>query len=437
MMNLRLITQTTNTITLGWDKVVAPGGFRFSSELGGPPTYTRDPDRVQVKFAKGSAWYKVEAFQAIEAGTWPLQQPFAALPVAPAPYDVPLGKRVTDYASLKAEIALGTPTITLAPGIYDGPNYLTPKAGQYIISEVLLGAEVRCGIEIRNPGVIIRGIKGKYTKNSIMLQNCGIHIWDKGYNWNIADCEFRGTDDVSAGVYAYLEGSAQRLVIGQFHNYGFRLAPFGSTSTYLPAYPALVEDVYAEDCVWRTNPCGSNGTAEVPIWIGMRSTVRRVHAHQNPSYASGGSGSKPNYGGLAGGVWTGTNCDASRFDDVTVSGALLFGVYNEHFSRNCIWTKFYCAPSVTIGWHVEWADPAWGGVPGAVNTMLDNYLIEASCIGVNLDEGSANIAIKNGEFKGQAWAAINDYKTVGCTYPADVVVMKSHYYDAPCAGPGS
>ena len=360
----------------------------------------------------------------------------AALPISPQPYTVPIGVQVSSYAALKTEINKGTPVIVLAPGIYDGAM-LTPVANQLLISETLLGAELRCGIEIHNPGIILQGIKFKWSDPTKLLQNTGIHCWGSGNGWSVLDCELRGSDTISAGLYAYLEGTAKRLRIGQFHNFGLRIAAWGQPGyTYIPTNPAVVEDVYAEDCVWKNNPNGSNGNAEVPIFIGMRTNAKRIHAHQNLGYAS-------DKGGLAGGIETATNCDASFLEDVTVTGELVFGIYLEHFNRFCIWKRVYLGPTTEVGFHCEWADPDWDSIPGAKKVVLEDSVIESSCIGVNLDEGTEEVTVRNTIFQGQQWCCINNFKGVNNVFPNNVYkgsappLRTTHYYDSPCAGPGS
>lgn len=70
-MNLRLVSETSTTITLGWDPVPGAIGYRFSSEKHARLAHTWDPARASVRFAKGSSWYKVEALEVKDTGTYP------------------------------------------------------------------------------------------------------------------------------------------------------------------------------------------------------------------------------------------------------------------------------------------------------------------------------------------------------------------------------
>lgn len=71
MLALRLVLETATTVTLGWDPVPGAVGYRFTSEKQAKPSHTWDPSRSSVRFAKGSAWYRVEPLLAPDRGEWP------------------------------------------------------------------------------------------------------------------------------------------------------------------------------------------------------------------------------------------------------------------------------------------------------------------------------------------------------------------------------
>ena len=83
MITLRKISEDASTITLGWDKVEGADGFRFTAEKQPKPSHTWNGDRTSVRFAKGSAWYRVEAMNVQDQGEWPLQATQPAPPVGP------------------------------------------------------------------------------------------------------------------------------------------------------------------------------------------------------------------------------------------------------------------------------------------------------------------------------------------------------------------
>ena len=70
VLALSLVSQTPTTLTLGWTPPQGVTAYRFSSEKQLKATNTNDPSRTDVKFAKGSAWYKVEALSVLAEGTY-------------------------------------------------------------------------------------------------------------------------------------------------------------------------------------------------------------------------------------------------------------------------------------------------------------------------------------------------------------------------------
>jgi hypothetical protein len=69
-LTLTKTAEDAGTITLSWTPV-AGVGYRFTSEQQVKPSHTWDPTRKSVKFAKGSAWYRVEALSVKEYGEYP------------------------------------------------------------------------------------------------------------------------------------------------------------------------------------------------------------------------------------------------------------------------------------------------------------------------------------------------------------------------------
>lgn len=74
-MELRKTAETATTITFGWDPVAGASGYRFTAEKQAKPSHTWDPTRSSVRFAKGSAWYRVEALKVGDTGEWPTVAP--------------------------------------------------------------------------------------------------------------------------------------------------------------------------------------------------------------------------------------------------------------------------------------------------------------------------------------------------------------------------
>lgn len=74
-LTLRVLAETEQTITLGWDPVPGCVGYRFSREGHEKFSHTWDPARSSVRFAKGSEWYRVEALGVGESGQYPPAAP--------------------------------------------------------------------------------------------------------------------------------------------------------------------------------------------------------------------------------------------------------------------------------------------------------------------------------------------------------------------------
>lgn len=106
-MNLRLVSQDDNTLTLGWDPVPGATGYRFTStEFPGKHPHTWDPSRNTVKFHKGpeDTVYTVEAVDVVSSGTYPPAAP-------PPPPPPPTGKENLTEAQFQALVKAGA-TIT-------------------------------------------------------------------------------------------------------------------------------------------------------------------------------------------------------------------------------------------------------------------------------------------------------------------------------------
>lgn len=75
-MQLRKVSETPTTITLGWDPVPGADGYLFYAD-GKRVSRTFDPKRKTVKFSKGPASFVVEAvrFAHVDSDAWPDTQP--------------------------------------------------------------------------------------------------------------------------------------------------------------------------------------------------------------------------------------------------------------------------------------------------------------------------------------------------------------------------
>src|SRR5205823_8912954 len=92
------------------------------------------------------------------------------------------------------------------------------------------------------------------------------------------------------------------------------------------------------------------------------------------------------------------------------------GLHMEHITTGSTFRNIHIGTGVRTGINCEWADPAWGGKPASTDNVIEDSLIESSSKGVYMDEGTTRTSVRNTTFRGQAAAAIVDYKGVGNTY---------------------
>jgi hypothetical protein len=224
------------------------------------------------------------------------------------------------------------------------------------------------------------------------------------------DCTLHGTDNISAGLAIRATNSLEGLVIQRcearnFHDWGFLVD--ANSTTYVPTTPPLLEDIYTENCVWQTNPQGSNGVSEAGVWLGCKGTINRLWCHQVPGYATvGARGQIKAWQGL----WIGTACRNSVFSDVLCTGYLGFGCYGfgklNADGSSITAVRFETHSPVSVGWHQEWNHNVGNNT---INVLVRDSYIETDCTGVHYDQGTAHSTVKNTTFVGQAYACISNY----------------------------
>lgn len=83
-MIVRKIAESETTITLGWDPVPGAIGFRFTREGQVTRSHTWEGSRTQVRFGKGSDWYRVEALNVMDQGSYPPLERFPSSTTFPS-----------------------------------------------------------------------------------------------------------------------------------------------------------------------------------------------------------------------------------------------------------------------------------------------------------------------------------------------------------------
>lgn len=341
-----------------------------------------------------------------------------AAPSAPAAYSLPAG---ATYVRSTAEFlnALRQPTrdIVLADGAYDNPEPFYNTNDHRIYAERVGGAVLHAGIVMGGNfgagGGLIRGVRFDVASPAKTLGGGIVHVWGRGgVNTQVLDCTFRGNRSIPYGLLVYNPSGveARRLEF-----YGFTDVALRASNNTLIAYGgqtsrlAAISDILV-DGVTRSVPGSSNGTAEAGLWIGhpVVQGVRRVKI-RNVSWS---------------GLETVNNSWETVFSDLDIdmsgpSQSAGVAVYMEHFNFYNVFENFRIT-GAKVGFAGEWADPSWGGKPGANYVTIREGSVDTAGstlpgnqAGVYLDEGSHSTTVTNVRFLNQNWAGIGAYRNSG------------------------
>jgi hypothetical protein len=320
--------------------------------------------------------------------------------------------------------------IVLKNGVYDSTEPFDNYHGNRLYAETLGQAVLKAGIILGGSwgpgGGVVRGVAFDVTAESKTLQGSLIHVWGTGANSQILDVTLEGHMTISAGIIArQVEGLVIRRVVARhFKNWGILVDrnQLGATVSNRP----IVEDITAAFVTWPI-PRGSNGTAEACVWIGNTATVRRIDVHDCAWE----------------GLWAGTAAKNALYEDVNAHDNEI-GVYFEHYNNDSTIRRLKAGPNVRIGVMCEWADPAWGSIPGCTNMIIEQSYFDTELAGVVLDEGTKQTTVRSSTFVNQCWAAIGNYLGVGNLWdtggnnysgikPGAVAISTKHYYTGTCA----
>jgi hypothetical protein len=311
--------------------------------------------------------------------------------------------RVSSSAGLASALAdRRREAIVLAPGIYDNPRPFADRDGDQIYASRLGRSVLRAGIALganSGPaGALIRGVRFSVTDPRKTLHGSIVHVWGSAAHASVLDTWLDGRAVVDAGlVVRQPEGfSARRIVATGFRSYGVVVDP--NDMHYQARRPFTLQDLSVSR-VARRVPGSSDGTAEACLWLGSRGIVRRVSVRRC---------------GVTG-VWTGTATRHSRIEDAVVDRTPV-GIYIEHFTTGTIFRRLRIGPSVSRGVNAEWANPALGGRPASVDSLIEDGYLHTTHVGIYLDQGTTRTVIRRCTFVGQAWAAIGDYRGIDNRY---------------------
>ncbi|HEV2903078.1 MAG TPA: hypothetical protein VGW30_07420 [Gaiellaceae bacterium] len=326
----------------------------------------------------------------------------AAPPTAPSAYAIPPGAvHVSTSAGLEQALDVGHPTdIVLADGVYDNAEPFQNAYGHRVYAARLGGALLRAGFVLGHNwgagGGLLRGLAFSVSDPAKTLHGDIVHVWGTAKGTRLLDLTLDGHGVLSSGIAVrQVEGAVvQRIAVRNFRNWGVIVD--ANIRGLQVAQPPLVEDIFASDVTWPVRH-SSGGHSEACVWIGNTAVVRRVLAVRCAWE----------------GLWTGTAARGALLEDIRVDEATV-GVYAEHFnSAGTTFRRLEVGPSVPTGVLCEWSDPAWGGVAGCIDVVIEHSLFDTSLIGVYLDEGTTRTTVRNSVFRNQSWAAVSDHKGIG------------------------
>jgi hypothetical protein len=329
----------------------------------------------------------------------------AAPPAPPGAYAIPPGAvTVTSSADLERALAVEQAAdIVLADGVYDNVEPFTNAHGHRVYASRLGGSVLRAGFVVgHNWGVgngLLRGLVFDVNDPAKTLHGDIVHVWGTAKSTRLLDLTLDGHKVLRSGIMVrQVEGAVvQRVVARNFRNWGVIVD--ANIRDLQVATPPLVEDIVATDVTWP-EPQSSGGHSEACVWIGNTAVVRRILAVRCAWE----------------GLWSGTASRGSVIEDVRADEAGV-GVYLEHFnSGRTTFRRLDIGPNITTGLNCEWADPAWGSVPGCIDVVVEDSVFDTRRIGVYLDEGTTRTIVRRSVFRNQSWAAIGDHKGIDNSY---------------------
>jgi hypothetical protein len=333
------------------------------------------------------------------------QDPRVQSPREPSPYPLPRGAtRVSTSAGLVAALSTGRARdIVLSDGVYARSRPFVNLEGHRIYAEHRGRAVLRAGLVFGGNwgggGGLVRGVVFDVSDRSKTANGAIVFVWGAARGTRVVDSVLRGHGRIPAGIMVLQPAGfvGKRLTVRGFTDYGVRV------DANDPGYPATAKRSLLEDLdvrrVARPRPGSSNGTAEACVWIGNKTTLRRLRARRCARE----------------GLWTGGKTRRSLFVDVDVDRSPT-GVYIEHFTSRSVFRRMKIGPRVRIGVATEWADPAYGGIAGSVNNLIEQSVFRTRVVGVAMDYGTVGTTIRRSTFVSQCWAAIQDHHGVDNAY---------------------
>lgn len=349
----------------------------------------------------------------------------ATRPTPPSSYTVPGGTSVSSSATLVSALQSGTPTtIIVENGTYTNAGVVAVGAAHQVYARNLHGAEIQFGIvggQFANTnGFMARGLYFHVTDPAKTFNSVGNHVvaWAaNSQGWQLLDCKFLGNDSMHNAVSIESNAAYEGLIIRRcearnFHENGFRVDSNSRAS--VPTVPPILEDLYAENCVYQNAAHGSNGTCESGFWVGCKAVLNRLWAHQTDDYVTVTGPAPWNTKQGWQGLWLGTNALDMTVNDLLVTGQITFGTYgygplNSDDASTITFNRAETTRPVNVGFWLEWDNPAALHHPNNQNVIVQDSYFDSACGGWGSDQGTKNCTVRRTTFVGQTGFAINSY----------------------------
>lgn len=179
MIVLSQVAEDAKSITLGWTAVSGARSYRLTAEKQARATFA-GPNATQAKFAKGSAWYKVEALDLLDEGVYPqLSPPPGADPIWNA--DLSTGDR-SQYGDWEYGGTMdGTPPLSERVAVAQSlDNYSAITPGGYLMRIKVAPGDVYGSTS--GWRTICRMPPERTNGGNIVLRSAG---YDSSYTWAV------------------------------------------------------------------------------------------------------------------------------------------------------------------------------------------------------------------------------------------------------------
>lgn len=352
--------------------------------------------------------------------------PAAAGVAAPQPLrgcQIPAGAVTVRTADeLKNELASKKAhDIAIAPGDYAPSKALKTAAPHRIWGSHANAVTIRAGITFAGPGAPgfeVHCITFDVSQSNKADKRSGTSIIYSVRKWSditIADSRLLGNMKIQRGIFALVpQGlTVERTEVRDFMRDGIKIKQGSGRATLRDLVISNIE---------RPGSATYGGKGEAGLGIDSAVTIERVRIRDA--------------------YWMGiaVNDHDVTVRDLDVDGSL-HAIYLEHYSHRFTLSDFHFGRGNQRGVTIEWDNPKkYGGKPTAVDTLIQDGVIESYRIGAAIMHGQVNTTIRRVTFRNQCGAAIIAHQprsTGGVYVDNDVSGIKPGAYEMTTKHPNT